>query len=233
MIAPFLWFASARRSVGSSRCKPFRMMTSAFMINRAVFGVGSNVCESTPSGISPSMWTTLPATLRAMSVIGETVVTTSKADVAFGPAGEDLLSHRLHQLDADLFDRTADPAHKVLVLHAGRGVVLADRVPEVRVTDQSQILEQVEVAIHRREVDAPEALPHPLVDLFSRQVLLRRVHRFEDELPLRRHTVAARAHLAKQLVHGSRAPRRGESGSSGARHVARISGTKTQGLPFG
>ena len=58
---------------------------SDFMINRAVFGVGSNVCESTPSGISPSTWTTLPATLRAMSVIGETVVTTSNPAVALDP----------------------------------------------------------------------------------------------------------------------------------------------------
>ncbi len=43
----------------------------------AVATVGSNVWESTPSGTSPSTSAAWPATFRAMSVSGDTVVTTS------------------------------------------------------------------------------------------------------------------------------------------------------------
>src|SRR6266571_2372044 len=70
------WFDWASLRVGSSRWRPFRKITSASESRRADSGVGSNVCESTPSGTIPFTVAAVPATFLAMSVIGETVVTT-------------------------------------------------------------------------------------------------------------------------------------------------------------
>jgi hypothetical protein len=46
-------------------------------------------------------------------------------------------------------------------------VVLAYRVAEVGVADQAQVLEQIEVPINGREIDAAKPLAYSLVDLLS------------------------------------------------------------------
>src|SRR5438105_2396139 len=51
-------------------------MTSACESSFADSGVGSNVWESTPSGIMPSTVAAVPTTFLAMSVRGDTVVAT-------------------------------------------------------------------------------------------------------------------------------------------------------------
>ena len=115
---------------------------------------------------------------------------------------ENLFPNRLHQLDADLFDRPTLTAHEMLMVDTGRGVVLPDGMAEMRVAHESDVLEKLEVPVHGREVHAPEPLTDAFVDLFRGQMLSCAVDGLEDQLPLGCDAVPARAHLGKELVYG-------------------------------
>src|SRR5438045_425206 len=64
-------------SVGCSRWRPFTMIRSAFASVWASDGDGSNVCEFVASGMSPRRRIRSPPILRAIELIGATVVATS------------------------------------------------------------------------------------------------------------------------------------------------------------
>jgi uncharacterized protein len=111
---------------------------------------------------------------------------------------------RLHERDVDLLHRPARAAHEMLMAGVHRRVVLADRVAEVDVTNEPDLLEHVEVPVHGREVDAGEAAPDLLEDRLRGRVIAALADRLEDELSLRRDAPAR----PLQLLHHLRNPLR-------------------------
>ena len=74
--------------------------------------------------------------------------------------------------------------HQVDVLFPGKWVIRHRTVRKVCVGDQSEFLEQLERAVHGRDVDARRGLADPRVHLLRSRVS-EPVDRLEHELPLR------------------------------------------------
>ena len=102
---------------------------------------------------------------------------------------------------ADLGDPAAVPADQVHVVGVGGQVVGRRPVMEVGVGDHADVLEQLERAVDGGDVDAAGGLLDLGADLFRGRVVELR-HRFQHELALRRHPVAAGPQLLVPPAHG-------------------------------
>src|SRR2546430_1579486 len=80
-------------------------------------------------------------------------------------------------------------------------------VLEVRMCDEAELLERLEVAVDGRWIDLRVLTTDPRRDLFGRRVMLRLLQCLEDEAALDGHALARRAHAPADALGGGR-PRR-------------------------
>ena len=115
----------------------------------------------------------------------------------------ELRVHRGEQLVAEVADGAALRAHEVVVGGLGRDLVVADAALEARLDDEVEAHEQLERAVHRRDVDVGERAAHLGRHLLGRHVAAGVAQHLPDEVALRRQPVALFAECGAGVMHGA------------------------------
>ena len=103
----------------------------------------------------------------------------------------ELVGQRIQDVHAQLLLGAAQPTDEMLVHAFIRSMVLGNAVVEVGVGHVAKLLEQLEGTVDGRNVHLGKAHRHPGVDRLGGDVAPHGLDRFENELALRGHPLAA------------------------------------------